>query len=133
MLKCLTKKQTKRRDATILTEADMIKMKDLYHNEGIKTDELCRIFRCGKRRVISLLNGDNSALGGYTHRKKGSVCTGGANDREAPMDSDMLMILNEVMADNDILKRKKQKRMEQEQKGMLDNITACTLSPSVHL
>ena len=123
MLKCLTK--TKRRDATVLTEADMIKMKDLYYNEGIKTDELCRLFRCGKCRVISLLNGDESALGEYTHRKKGSVCTGGANDREEPMDSDMLMILNEVMADSELLQQKKQKRMEREQKGMLNHITAC--------
>ena len=68
LLNRLTK--TKRRDATLITEDDMKKMRKMYYEDGIKTDALCRIFRIGKARLICLLNNDKSALGGYCKRKK---------------------------------------------------------------
>ena len=66
MLNRLTR--TKRRDATVITEDEMKEMKHLYYKEGIKTNELCKRYRIGMNRVVRLLNGDKSEIGGYTHR-----------------------------------------------------------------
>ena len=81
MLNRLTK--TKRKDASKISETDIKKIRNLYYKDGIKTDELCRIYRVGKIRIINILNGDKNEIGGYCDRDRKKV-SGGGDPEEAP-------------------------------------------------